>query len=334
MSAPLSSDQHHTVLDSDLHLGLTPWHFSDLSAPSLTEQARYAESLGYESIWLPENHFGEHALPDPLTLLAAVAGATQNLRLGTTSYLLTLRNPLQAAEQVAVLDQLSGGRVMLGVGRGYAPDMLKAFHVPVKEKRRIFAWTLDLMRRAWAGEAVSLDGNPEHAVSVHPQPAQKPEPPLWVAAFGPKALAQAGRLGLPYLCSPVEGLKALEANYAAHREAALEAGVEPPSIVPLMRTVFVSEDATLVRRLQGELIEQRQAIPRPGAQSEAQRNEPLEDWAIIGSPEHVREQVERYQQALGMTHLIATRLRVRDLHEAEGRESVRLLAELLGKDKA
>ena len=65
---------------------------------------------------MPENHFGLQAIPDPLMLLASIAGATQSIRLGTTSYLLTLRNPLQAAEQVAVLDRLSGGRLMLGVG--------------------------------------------------------------------------------------------------------------------------------------------------------------------------------------------------------------------------
>ena len=121
-------------MNPQLHLGLTPWNFSDLSATSLCEQARYAEECGYASIWLPENHFGENALPDPLTMLAAVAGATSTIRLGTTSYLLTLRNPLQAAEQVAVLDQLSAGRVILGIGRGYAPDMLRAFHVPPKER--------------------------------------------------------------------------------------------------------------------------------------------------------------------------------------------------------
>ena len=205
----------------DIHLGLTPWEFGKLDARSLCSQAQWAEAQGFESLWLPENHFGENALPDPLTMLAAVAGATERIKLGTTSYLLTLRNPLQAAEQVAVLDNLSGGRLILGVGRGYAPDMLKAFHVPPSQKRRIFAWTLETMQAAWAGEKVSLSGkselveNPsqsaadtpqEEGVQVFPQPVQKPHPPLWVAAFGPKALAQAGRLGLPYLCSPMESL--------------------------------------------------------------------------------------------------------------------------------
>jgi alkanesulfonate monooxygenase SsuD/methylene tetrahydromethanopterin reductase-like flavin-dependent oxidoreductase (luciferase family) len=156
-----------------LHLGITPWHLNPPTAASIGDQAAFAEANGYQSFWLPENHFGDGALPDPLMLLASAATSTSSIQLATTSYLLTLRNPLQAAEQVAVLDQLSGGRVLLGVGRGYAPEMLRAFHVPVAEKRRIFAWTLDLMQKAWSGEAISLDGDPEHAVMVHPRPVQQ-----------------------------------------------------------------------------------------------------------------------------------------------------------------
>ncbi len=306
----------------ELHLGLTPWNFADLSAPSLCEQAAYAEQLGYESVWLPENHFGENALPDPLTLLASVAGVTSSIGLGTTSYLLTLRNPLQAAEQVAVLDQLSGGRLILGVGRGYAPAMLKAFHVPVKEKRRIFAWTLELMRSAWAGDPVTLDGDAEKAVEVHPRPHQTPHPPIWVAAFGPKALAQAGRLGLPYLCSPMESLATLESNYAAHRQAADAAEVDLTPVVPLMRTVFVTRDA---RRAQAV----RDALQGQVDNARLQAGEDVDDWAIVGTPNQVLDKVGNYVERLAMTHMIATRLRLSGMDPNEVRGSVELLAELL-----
>lgn len=307
---------------SNLHLGLTPWNFSDLSAVSLCEQAQFAESCGYESIWLPENHFGANALPDPLTLLASMAGATRSIRLGTTSYLLTLRNPLQAAEQVAVLDQLSGGRLILGVGRGYAPEMLRAFHVPAKEKRRIFAWTLGLMRDAWSGKSISLDGNMEHAVEVHPRPLQRPHPPLWVAAFGPKALAQAGTLGLPYLCSPMESIATLENNYAQHVQAAEAAGVAAPSVIPLMRTVFVSEDAALLKDVKTTLAEKSENV-------RLLDGEGVDDWTLIGTPEEVLAKLQHYQERIGMTHLVATRLRIGGIEEADLRRSVTLLAEIV-----
>ena len=105
-----------------MRLGLTPWIISGtVDAQSLSRQAALAENWGYESFWLPENHFtGDGAIPEPLMLLAGAAASTTKIRLATTSFLLTLRHPLQAAEQVAVLDQLSNGRVILGVGRGYA----------------------------------------------------------------------------------------------------------------------------------------------------------------------------------------------------------------------
>ena len=121
---------------SDLHLGLTPWLAEPGSGDSLVDQAEVAEGLGFDSFWLPESHFtGRGALPAPLLQLAAVAGRTRRLRLGTTSYLLPVRNALQVAEEVAVLDQLSGGRVILGVGRGVRPALFTAYGVPEREKR-------------------------------------------------------------------------------------------------------------------------------------------------------------------------------------------------------
>ena len=90
-----------------LHLGLTPWLISDTAdAAMLGRQGELAESWGYRSFWLPEHHFSRgDAVPEPLMLLAAVAARTRTrtILLGTTSFLLPLRNPLQAAEQVAVL---------------------------------------------------------------------------------------------------------------------------------------------------------------------------------------------------------------------------------------
>lgn len=99
-----------------MHLGLTPWRISGgVDAQELTRQASLAEGWGYESFWLPENHFtGDAAIPEPLMLLAAVAAGTRTIRLATTSYLLPVRHPLQAAEQVAVLDRLSGDASFLG----------------------------------------------------------------------------------------------------------------------------------------------------------------------------------------------------------------------------
>ncbi|MDX1736571.1 MAG: LLM class flavin-dependent oxidoreductase, partial [Halioglobus sp.] len=162
-----------------MHIATTPWDWQGIAhADSLCAQAEAAEAMGLHSFWLPENHFGgSRAIPSPLTQLAAVAARTTSIRLGCTSYLLPIRHPLQAAEEVAVLDQLSGGRLILGLGRGLGKGMFDAFGVQRGDKRALFSEKLDIMRRAWAGEAVheSADDKP---VVLSPLPVQRPEPPL------------------------------------------------------------------------------------------------------------------------------------------------------------
>ena len=303
-----------------LHLGITPWQLNPPSAVKIGEQAAYAEAHGYQSFWLPENHFGEGALPDPLMLLASAATTTQRIQLATTSYLLTLRNPLQAAEQVAVLDQLSGGRVLLGVGRGYAPEMLRAFHVPVAEKRRIFAWTLDLMQKAWQGEAISLDGNPDNAVQVFPRPVQQPYPPIWVAALA-KGACPSRSYGAALFVIAHGGHTDLSGKLCEHRRASVEEGVSPADIVPVMRTVYVSnntnEAAELRKRVESE-TENSWLQPGEGGR-----------LTLIGDPAFVRDGIQRYQERLGMTHMVVTRLRLPGLTESQLRASVALLAETM-----
>jgi alkanesulfonate monooxygenase SsuD/methylene tetrahydromethanopterin reductase-like flavin-dependent oxidoreductase (luciferase family) len=243
-------------------------------------------------------------------LLAAVAAATERIRLATTSYPLPLRHPLQAAEQVAVLDQLSAGRVILGVGRGYAPHMLRAFNVQPRDKRTLFESCLACMMQAWAGEAVAPPGVAEGSgerVTIDPLPVQRPHPPIWVAAFGPKALAQAGGLGMPYLASPVETLEVLQANYQVHA-AAEDAAGKPPSVDrPVMRALLITDDAGQTRRVREAL----QARARAGGRLAADAS--VDDWSIVGEAGYVAERVAEYRERLAMTHLITARLGLADL---------------------
>ena len=310
MSAPLPA----------LELGLTPWDFSALTATSLAAQAAYAESLGYRSFWLPENHFNAHAIPDPLMLLAAVAASTREMRLATSSYLLPLRNPLLAAEQVAVLDQLSEGRVILGVGRGYSRETLNAFAIDPGEKRELFEWAYLRMLSAWRGEAVSLHADGSAAVTVMPRPVQQPHPPVWVAAFGPKALAQVGRLGLPYLASPIETLAELVSNFARYDAALAAAGHPPMAVRPVMRTVFVSNSQATLNTLRERLSH----LTLPTGHAPALADE----WAIVGDRHEVRDKIAMYRETLRMSHLVVTRLRVEGVPSDGLRESVTAIAGL------
>ena len=283
-----------------LQLGVTCWKTpSGWTAQALCAQAEAAETMGFHSFWLPENHFGDqYSMPSPLTQLAAVAARTTGIKLGTVSYLIPIRPPLLAAEEVAVLDQLSNGRVILGVGRGIQDTVFRAFDLPSKDKRKRFAENLDIMRRAWSGEPIFHDdhGGP---VYLAPLPVQRPCPPIWVAAFGPLALKQVAGLGLPYLASPMESLAALRDNYRKHGQLVAEAKLAPVSTVPVMRTVFVSDSNSVTKPLKLALAKQATAVTRTDFDC-------VDDWTIIGDSFYVRDKLSEYVEQLGMTHLIAS----------------------------
>ena len=223
---------------------------------------------------------------------------------------------------MAVLDQLSGGRVILGVGRGFAPELFEAYRLPRSAKRELFAECLSGMRAAWRGDPLDSGGT-----RLAPPPVQKPHPPIWVAAFGPKALAQAGALGLPYLASPLEPLDALADNYARHREACTGAGHALPDAVPVLRTIFVSEDPARLGAVR-EMLARRMAEMHARGGIVRAHARPVDEWAIVGTPREVRDSIARYRERLGMTHLIATRLHLPEMDAAACEDSLGALAEL------
>ena len=396
-----------------LHVGVTAWDVGPPgTADQFARQAERAEALGLDSFWLPEFHFDEGVpLPQPLLPLAAVAARTRRLRIGTGSYLLPIRHPVQAAEEVAVLDRLSAGRVILGVGRGYRAGLFDAFEVAAKEKRDRFEQALDTMTAAWAGAPVGWEEDPREAgdggggpspsggpggepggglasrkrggasdgaartgeerdpgregdgpratvggeaadggspddgprgaggrgpgasrrrpVRLVPRPAQTPHPPIWIAAFGPRALEQAGRLGLPYFASPIESMEALDRNFARFREAWAAARTTAPDATPIMRTTFISRDRARLRAARERLAEQAASLARSpvGAIRRGAGVRP-DDWALVGEPEAVRDRVEACRERFAMTHLVASRTRLPGLEPGDFERSLEHLAAL------
>ncbi|MFT4517713.1 MAG: alkanesulfonate monooxygenase SsuD [Halioglobus sp.] len=286
-------------MTTKLKVGTTLWSWRELGAANaLCQQAEQAEAMGFHSFWLPENHFaGSHAIPQPLTLLAAIAARTSHIKLGCTSLLLPIRNPLLAAEEVAVVDQLSEGRLILGVGRGIQGAMFKAFDVPTGDKRKLFQANLDIMRSAWDGKAIAEEENGT-PIRLSPLPVQRPSPPIWVAAFGPLALKQVAGLGLPYLASPVESLATLEQHYRDYHQGVSDAGLPAVNIIPVMRTIFVCKKASQIEEIRGVLA--KTVMP-----AMAERAGEVTDWAIVGDRSYVRDKLAEYRERLSLTHLIA-----------------------------
>lgn len=156
-------------------------------------QACYADELGYDSVWLTEHHFSRHGIAsDSLAVLANLAARTERIRLGTAVSVLPLHNPMRLAETAATVDQLSKGRLDLGIGRGYQVGEFNGFGVDMGQKYERFAEAVDVLCRVWsADEPLTYNGTFFRCEDAWPQPRpyQDPHPPIWVATDSPDGLA-------------------------------------------------------------------------------------------------------------------------------------------------
>jgi natural product biosynthesis luciferase-like monooxygenase protein len=218
------------------------------------EQAVHAEALGFESVWAVEQHFcaGVSVSPSPLLLLSAIAARTRTIRLGTGVILLPLWHPLRVAEEVAVLDVLSDGRVEVGVGRGSDATHFEGFDVEQAKSRDRLEEGLDLLRRAWTEERLSFAGRftTVRDVALAPRPVQQPHPPIRVATNSAESLERAGRLGQPISVAshinPFPRLAGMVDTYRAARRAA--GHPDDPDDVTILVPTFVGPDPETVRR--------------------------------------------------------------------------------------
>jgi alkanesulfonate monooxygenase SsuD/methylene tetrahydromethanopterin reductase-like flavin-dependent oxidoreductase (luciferase family) len=298
-----------------------------------------AEALGLHSVWLPEMHFARGASSSPLLALGGFAAHSQRLRLGTTSLLLPIHHPLRMAEEVALLDTLSGGRVILGLGRGFRAPLFSAFGIDPSSKRDRFDFALDLMLDAWAGRPVSLATSGFETAFrgeqlCAPPPLQKPHPPLAVAAFGRKGLHQAARRGLPYLASPVEDLDLLAENYSFHGDNLPPEVDATALVVPVMRTLHVASDDREAARVAGAIEAETRALRGggggrvPAALARAAKA-PALDRAIVGGVAEVIDRVAAYRERLGMDLLIVRPLIAAASDEQREASLARLVEEVL-----
>jgi alkanesulfonate monooxygenase SsuD/methylene tetrahydromethanopterin reductase-like flavin-dependent oxidoreductase (luciferase family) len=185
-------------------------------AEGFTERQRYrdiiaqialGDALGFDTAWLGELHFSRafSLLSDPLMVLAAAAQRTARIRLGTAVTLLPLHNPVKIAEEAAICDILSDGRLELGCGRGTAPLHYAGYDIPQEQSRERFEEVLDFLIAAWTSERFSFRGKYFRAqdLTIVPRPLQQPHPPLRIAANSPDTFPFAARRGLSIFATPL-----------------------------------------------------------------------------------------------------------------------------------
>jgi alkanesulfonate monooxygenase SsuD/methylene tetrahydromethanopterin reductase-like flavin-dependent oxidoreductase (luciferase family) len=172
--------------------------------------AERADRLGFHSVKAVEHYFydyGGHS-PNPVVFLAAVAARTQRIRPITGAVIPAFNNPVKLAAELAVLDNLSNGRLDVGFGRAFIPKEFEVFGVSMDESRARFEEGLDIVKRLWTEDRVSYDGKFHRFRDVHlnPRPVQKPHPPIWVATVASiESFIWAGRHGYNVMIVPYVG---------------------------------------------------------------------------------------------------------------------------------
>lgn len=190
------------------------------------ELAVTAEKLGYVSAWVAEHHFANYGLcPAPSVLLAAIAQKTEQIRIGPAVCVLPFHDPVKVAEEYAVLDVVSGGRLDFGVGRGYLAHEFAGHLLDREESQARFDEALEVIELAWRGEPFEYTGRFHRypRIALNTRPLQQPSPPIALAALSPATYARIGAQGynlmaVPYILEDLSVLKELLAGYAAQAE--------------------------------------------------------------------------------------------------------------------
>ena len=300
------------------------------------EQVCFAERLGFDDVWLTEHYFtGESVYNDALLFASAVAMRTESIRIGFAVVQLPFHHPVRLAVQLALLDNLSKGRIDVGVGKGtvYNEYEFVGHGLRSEDSRERMEEAIDIIGRLWRGGPVTYDGKyfRVQVPELRPRPLQLPCLPLWRSVISPSSFSECGRLGLPILTArlPVARLKERWAAY----EAGLDAGKHDTATKArllaqsaLWRNVYVAESnaqaedelSLLLRQARAHMMHVRAAYnPADFAIDPAMLN-PWADPAVgdddavkyvlatgslYGSPGRVRDQVAELRDA-GVRHLL------------------------------
>lgn len=213
-------------------------------------QIELGDTLGFSVAWLAELHFeaSRGVMPSPFLVAAAAAQRTQRIGLGTAVVLLPLHDPLRLAEETAMLDHLSHGRLRLGIGRGHGRRQYAGFGVDVAERSSRFAEALEVMQRAWGPAPLHFRGRhfDYDGVTAVPKPLQQPHPPLLMAANSDDSVETAIALEIPVMMATVTATpEQIEARSRRYRAALPEA---PERDVALLVPIHVAETDALARR--------------------------------------------------------------------------------------
>lgn len=209
----------------------------------LVEQAETCEQAGFDGFFFTEHHQQEDGyLPSPVLMAGMIGMRTQRIKVGTCVLLAPLYHPIRLAEDIAVVDQATRGRMVAALGIGYQPHDFDAVGVPVKQRARRTEESVEILREAWTGQPFSYPSKYHKIddVRVTPRPYQDGGPPIWLAGWVPAGLERAGRMGDGWIADPIQSLPVIKDYANQYRAEAKKHGRKP--YIVLMRDCVIGEN--------------------------------------------------------------------------------------------
>jgi alkanesulfonate monooxygenase SsuD/methylene tetrahydromethanopterin reductase-like flavin-dependent oxidoreductase (luciferase family) len=296
------------------------WPERRVPLPTVYERAlqriEIMDRSGYDAVWLTEHHFSDYSVCPSIPVMGAhVAARTQRLRIGAGVTLAAFYHPLRLAEEIALLDILSGGRVNWGAGRGFDEREFRTFKVPMSESQERFREAVDVVMRAWSSERLSYRGRffSFDEVEVLPKPLQQPHPPMWVAAGSPEATRWAASAGYSILIGPHGTHVEIGQQWESYRDWLSEyghsiVGREIPTARLLAIAPTDSEAADIAQEGAKWLLRTYVDPKKVGFGEGDPVRRYIDSVVIHGTPERVADEIVRLREEAHVDYLIGAPL--------------------------
>lgn len=313
------------------------------------------DELGFEHLQTVEHYGSSYGgyCPDPVTLLAAVAVRTRRIRITTGAVIPAFDHPIKLAGRLAMLDNLSGGRLDVGFARAFLPDEFAWFEVPMDQSRARFNEGVEACKRLWSEEAVEWKGEfyTFGPITLLPRPVQRPHPPVFVAsATSPESCAAAGAAGhhlqLVHLITTKEQVREMLAAYrdawrdAGHPEGGARIQIKYSCYVAQTRAAALEEGSRFEHAYMDEMVKAfaswtaTRSTAYPGYEKVVDQvrqydfeRSVAENKVLVGTPEQVRDQIEQIADAFGRDLSVSLQFNPGHMDRSDGERAMRLFAD-------
>ena len=280
------------------------------------ERIEIMDRSGYDAVWITEHHFNDYSVCPSIPVMGAfVAARTKRLHIATGVTLAAFYHPLRLAEEVALLDILSGGRVYWGAGRGFDPVEFKTFGMTAEESYPRFQEAVDIVMNAWRMQRVTYQGRyfSFDNIEVLPKPFQRPHPPMWVAAYSPLAIEWAAKRGYSIMLDPHSPISVIGDKMETWRRLLTSQGHRAAGrVIPTVRLVAIADSdskAAEVAREGAKWLLRTYVNPSgERGDSETMLLRYVDSMVIHGTAERVVEKIARVRDEINLDYMITAPL--------------------------